>query len=59
MAEVWRELPEIDGAGKYWQGDIEFTYVWTDESKVFESDNPTDALIDLLIWVVGQNKDKK
>ena len=56
MAEVWRELPEVDGCCKYWQGDIEMTCVWTDESPVFESANPTDALIDLKIWTVEQER---
>jgi hypothetical protein len=55
MAEVWREL-EVDGMCNYRQGDILMTAVWTDESRVYENINPTDALIDLLIFVKAQKE---
>jgi len=52
MAEVWRELPE--------QHDDEYLRLFKDEGKTFcgygeyadrwGNENPTDALIDLLIW---------
>jgi hypothetical protein len=54
MAEVWREL-EVDGMC-YRQCDILMTAVWTDESRVYENPNPTDALIDLLIWLTAQKE---
>jgi len=50
MAEVWRELPQ----GTRLQKGEEAYYVWIggewDESLQCDI-NPTDALIDLLIWV--------
>lgn len=59
MAEVWREWPEsvvINGLLAFktiQQTSFSFaSYKSNDsESKVFKSTNPTDALIDLLIWV--------
>ena len=65
MAEVWRELPTTtmltrvfkDGEDRK-EGD---TIVWdhTKPSHIFfVRTNPADALIDLLIWVVGQRKEK-
>jgi len=54
MAEVWRELPE---ASAYLHTNKE-TEVWLEDegdiipkSESFADTNPTDALIDLLIWV--------
>ncbi len=61
MAEVWRELPEtIDEydltCEKIFNGGMQAGYTTYDVSglrwKVFpNAANPTDALIDLLIWV--------
>ena len=50
MAEVWRELPDSTCVNK----DGDYTKCWIDSKvllKVFQNENPTDALIDLLIWV--------
>ena len=50
MAEVWRELPDSTCVNK----DGDHTKCWIDSKtslKVFQSTNPTDALIDLLIFV--------
>ena len=56
MAEVWRELPEMC----YFVNYKEHYQAWREwvtfeghgaSSPVQESTNPTDALIDLLIWV--------
>ena len=54
MAEVWRELPE--GSDTYKKDMGMSAHFWNGEvcSKSFFSTNPTDALIDLLIWVRGQ-----
>lgn len=46
MGEVWRELP--NGADIIKQKDN--TVGWSGEKRVFNY-NPTDALVDLLIWV--------
>ena len=49
MAEVWRELPDSTCINK----DGDYTKCWIDSKvllKVFQNENPTDALIDLLIW---------
>ena len=58
FTEVWRELPE--------QNDNEYLRVFKDEGKTFcgygeYADrwchvNPTDALIDLLVWLKGKGK---
>jgi hypothetical protein len=69
MAEVWRELPEhITRGNKYYELLIAKRSVMTsayyycsevDDVKVFYvSDNPTDALIDLLIWVRKEKEGK-
>ena len=60
MTEVWRELPE--------QHDDEYLRVFKDGVKTFcgygeyadrwSSENPTDALIDLLIWLKQQNRER-
>ena len=50
MAEVWRELPDSTCVNK----DGDHTKCWVDRNtslKVFQRINPTDALIDLLIFV--------
>ncbi len=55
MAEVWRELPELNYFTKY-KGHYQAWSEWTtfeghgDSSPVQENTNPADALIDLLIW---------
>ena len=49
-AELWRELPDSTCVNK----DGDHTKCWIDSKtslKVFQSTNPTDALIDLLIFV--------
>jgi hypothetical protein len=61
MADIWRELPEdIDG---HWlgMGKVgEDTYVFYRDLKDFPYQaNPTDALIDLLIWVKAQKEGVK
>lgn len=50
MAEVWRELPEETVCKKQYD-ETKCTNVSTYDLKVFFNSNPTDALIDLLIWV--------
>ena len=69
MAEGWRELPgeiKIDGRWllKHLHQDLVFAYAeyyGIDQShtlaKQCQSINPTDALIDLLIWVRKEAKD--
>ena len=64
MAEAWRELPECITKG----GTIQYLEMGKTGSKTYAAydfaddyilfDNPTDALIDLLIWVKEQNKDR-
>ena len=64
MVEVWRELPECITKG----GTIQYLEMGKTGSKTYAAydfaddyilfDNPTDALIDLLIWVKEQNKDR-
>jgi len=49
MAEVWRELPSMD-LGVYKIDDRISIYSGFGEGYT-ENTNPTDALIDLLIWV--------
>ena len=56
MAEVWRELPEYYNDGELYISKINdnMTNAGYLEGEVFQNANPTDALIDLLIWVRGQ-----
>ena len=59
MAEVWRELPD----GKELAENKGCTYASIEygegKYKEFSSmDNPTDSLIDLLIWVKEQNRER-
>jgi hypothetical protein len=53
MAEVWRELP--DGTEIFKQGNDNIG--WYSNGRTIDA-NPTDALIDLLIWTVEQGKEK-
>lgn len=57
MAEVWRELP-VGSSMKIGYGDY---FAWLDEcrSMAYHRNNPTDALIDLLIFVVEQKGKEK
>jgi hypothetical protein len=48
MAEVWRELPEGCKLKKYHYNHAAFD---PSEEYSFDAANPTDALIDLLIWL--------
>ncbi len=50
MEEVWRELPEWTECKKQ-AVETKCVVMTKDNIKVFFSENPTDALIDLLIWV--------
>ena len=50
MAEVWRELPEGTELLKC-KNDYVAVWAQVEMSPDFENTNPTDALIDLLIWV--------
>jgi hypothetical protein len=70
MAEVWRELPELIGeTGRKFYLTAQrlggFTEVGYESAhhdgvkKSFESTNPTDALINLLIWVSDQREEGK
>jgi hypothetical protein len=59
FAEVWRELPFNSYIKQ--MGDLSLAWICDDddETKTLESDfiqniNPTDALIDLLIWIRGK-----
>ncbi|RPH75916.1 hypothetical protein EHM76_00580, partial [bacterium] len=60
LAEVWRELPDGTDLTK----DTKFTYGLVCMGKMrggdcdTKNENPTDALIDLLIWVTAQRKEK-
>lgn len=66
MAEVWRELPEGFQQSRscpvFWvEAEIHYAAYMQDfriTSPYFNSTNPTDALIDLLIWV-KENKDER
>ena len=62
MAEVWRELPFQsyikkldDGSTLVWicDDDADGKYI---ESNMIANTNPTDALIDLLVWLKGEGK---
>ena len=57
FTEVWRELPEGTVCKKQPDG---ITKAYTDEPfsnlKVMFNTNPTDALIELLIWAKGEKK---
>ena len=50
FTEVWRELPEWTECKKQ-AVETKCVVMTKDNIKVFFSENPTDALIDLLIWV--------
>ena len=50
MAEVWRELPEWTECKKQ-AVETKCVLMTKDNIKVFFSENPADALIDLLIFV--------
>ena len=61
MAEVWRELPFQSYIKQ--MGDLSLAWICDDddetktlESGFIQSTNPTDALIDLLIWVKAQKE---
>ncbi len=55
FTEVWRELPEETVCKK--QYDVtKCTNVSTYDLKVFFNSNPTDALIELFIWLKGEGK---
>ena len=59
MAEVWRELPDricIEKHIAFTQANYPTGELYT--NKIFCNTNPTDALIDLLIWVTEQRKEK-
>jgi hypothetical protein len=64
MAEVWRELPEWSYFTKY-NGHYQAWSEWTtfvghgNSYPVKENTNPTDALIDLLIWVRKEARDER
>ncbi len=47
FTEVWRELPK--GAGVEMRDG--YTLCWIFGAETFKNVNPTDALVDLLIWV--------
>jgi hypothetical protein len=57
MAEVWRELPA--GTTLYRGNDLSEAFIYPPfRSKISKIDaNPTDALIDLLIWVKAQKEE--
>jgi hypothetical protein len=68
IAEVWRELPESQTIKdityhKTMQVVKGVTYAYYElrgyTTRTIENTNPTDALIDLLIWTVRQRKEKK
>jgi hypothetical protein len=70
FAEVWRELPEmIGGTGQKFYLTIQrlggFTEAGYESAhhdgvvKSYENANPTDALIDLLIWVEQRKEEGK
>lgn len=58
MTEVWRELPEKHD-GKYLRVFKDEGKTWCDYGEYADrycNENPTDALIELLIWVKGEMK---
>ena len=55
LAEVWREL-EKHKASLYFSNDVTLAVI--EASPSFYNINPTDALIDLLIWVREQRKEQ-
>ena len=57
MAEAWRELPEWTECKKQ-AVETKCVVMTKDNIKVFFSINPTDALIDLLIWLKQQNRER-
>ena len=59
MAEVWRELPDDCFVQMLSDGITVAGFVDGETEHSNENTNPTDALIDLLIWVKGQGKEKK
>ena len=65
MAEVWRELPDSHGSSttliveKHYDIMIAGYFDWEEEDFTeakFRNENPTDALIDLLIWLRGKKE---
>jgi hypothetical protein len=54
MAEVWRELPETTSLRKEFGSNFSIIFNGDEFEGIGENTNPTDALIDLLIWVKGQ-----
>ena len=68
MAEAWRRLPGILSVNKRWyelrfikvDGITHVGYWWSTECLIrFQNINPTDALIDLLIWVEQRKEEGK
>lgn len=66
MAEAWRELPDSYGPSttllleKHYNEAIAGYFDWDEEDFTkakFRNINPTDALIDLLIWTRKEGKD--
>jgi hypothetical protein len=69
--EVWRELPEeiqchsnspVTCSLSMWKEDEEHVcgYYWHDYIQhITRSKNPTDALIDLLIWLKGEKNESR
>jgi hypothetical protein len=60
MVEVWRELPHYTQIVKLMKEDrfVHYAFVWPDSNDAPRVSNPADALIDLLIWVTEQRKEK-
>ena len=62
FTEVWRELPEYTGLDKFeGKNDAELTMKNSSGIIVFHkarNTNPTDALIDLLIWLRKEEADE-
>ena len=56
MAEVWRELPEWTECKNNGGGETKCVVMTKNDIKVFFNSNPTDALIDLLVWLKGAGK---
>jgi hypothetical protein len=65
MAEAWRELPKSHEScpltlmkDQYEDGRMIAGYLWGEEWNINRfSTNPTDALIDLIIWTRKEGKD--